>query len=297
MAKHKAPNNTPEQTPSPLDEAMVVIDVKAWIALATILLVVVATLIWAFFGTMHVREDVSGVLVKSGRVIHLYANEDSTLLDLSIDRGHYVEGDQVIARVEQPDLVNEIIAMIAEGRPEPEIELARKTLLERSQILTYDAGRVEDIYVHPGDHISRSTRLATIVQNPQEGASLQCLLFVPVTQMHNLQKGMHVNVYPDFASKNQYGGMYGTISHISDHPVTFSYLYDVLGSEELAREYTDTAHYEIAVNLVTSEDTPTGYQWTTSNGPAREIGNLSLCQASIVIDELRPLDVFFHINI
>lgn len=289
----------PPKRPDHLEKAIVVIDVKAWIALGTVLLVVAATLIWAFFGTMQVRQDVEGVLVRSGRTINLYAAEESYILDIAMERDDAVIRDQVVARLDQTELINDINAMIDEDAPPAEIEALRKDLIERSQIRATDAGRVQDIYVHPGDYVSRGTRIATIQQEPRSGASLECLLFVPTAQMKNIEKGMHVNVYPASANKDEYGNIYGTVTFISDYPVTLSYLQDVLGSEELAEQYTEgsTAYYEITVNLVTSEATPTGYKWTISDGPSRPFGDLTLCEASIVLDELRPFDVFFNFEL
>lgn len=295
---HEQGTDRPEaKTPEHLERAIVVIDVKAWIALATVLLVVAATAIWAFFGTMHVREDVAGVLVRSGRVMNIYAPETSTILDLTIERDQQIERDQVVARLDQTALVNEINALIDAGGDEAAIEALRKDLVERSQIRVADAGRVEDVFVHEGDYVSSGTRIATVLQAPREGSSLQCLLFVPSAQMKNLAKNMHVNVYPVSANRNEYGNMVGTIAQISEYPVTYNYLLDLLGSDALARQYTDgAAYYEVIVNLVASEETPTGYLWTTSSGPGQAFGNLTLCDASIILDELRPVDVFFKIG-
>jgi hypothetical protein len=89
--------------------------------------------------------------------------------------------------------------------------------------------------------------------------------------------------------------MMGTVSIISEYPVTMQYLYDRLNSESLANYFPedDSACYEVYLNLVASEETATGYEWTTSLGPSKAFGDLTLCTASVVIDELRPLDVFF----
>lgn len=280
--------------PTHLDKAMVAIEVKLWMALGTVLLVLGVTLIWAFFGTMQLREDVTGVLVKSGRAIEITAPDTSTLLDLSISRNQMVKRDQVIARIEQDELVHEINAMVEAGAPEAEVHAKRMDLVDKSQIVTYEAGRVMDIYVHAGDYINKGDRIATLLQDPKDGANMKCLLFVPARQVKNISKGMYVNVYPAFANKEEYGSMYGTVASVSDYPVTRQYLFDILGSEELAAEFSrDAACYEVVVNLTTSEETATGYAWTTSLGPSQEPENISLCDASVIRKELRPIDVFF----
>ncbi|MDL2205842.1 HlyD family efflux transporter periplasmic adaptor subunit [Eubacteriales bacterium OttesenSCG-928-N13] len=288
------PEEIIERAPDQLEHAMVVIDLKAWIAIATLLIVLVATLIWAFFGTMPLRENVTGVLVRSGRTISFYAPEDTTILDLSIERNDYVNRDQAIARIDQSHLVDQINMKISEDAPADEIALLRAELLESSQIVSYLDGRVQDVFVHAGDYVTKGTKLATMLHSPDANANLECLLYVPIDQIHEVTKGMKVNVFPDFADKNTYGNMFGTVESISEYPVTESYLNDVLGNDELALSFmNNSACYEVKVSLVTSEETTTGYRWTISKGPDVEIGNLSLCNAAIVLSEKRPIDVFF----
>lgn len=284
-------------SPKHLDEMMLVVSIKSWLALGTILILLGAVAIWAFFGSMEQVEEVSGALVRSGRIVNIYAVEDSTILDLSISAGQYVERDQVLARVDQSSLVREINLADAQGASDAEIDVLRKELISRSQIVTYDSGLVLDVFVRAGDYVAKGTKIASINVGAKEDKSLECLLFVPVDQMSNIRKGMPVSVFPNSADREEYGNMIGTVAFISEYPVTRQYLYDTLGSEELAGSFYGTdACYEVTVNLVTSEDTKTGYLWSTSMGPAKEFSNLSLCKAAILTDTLRPVDVFFSTN-
>jgi hypothetical protein len=278
-----------------IDRMMVVIGVKSWLALGAVLLVFAAALAWGFFGTMQIREEVSGVLIRSGKLINIYAADEGVLLDFVPVHGMFVEEDQVLARIEQPDLVSEINILLDSGASPALIEEKRAELLYRSRILTWEAGRVVDVYVHRGDYVQRGQKLVTISKEAEQSKALECLLYIPVNQMRQIKKGLPVSVYPASISKRTYGNMIGAISIISEYPVTRQYLYDRLNSENLAEYFLadDSACYEVYLNLVASEKTVTGYEWTTSLGPSKVFGDLTLCTASIVIDELRPIDVFF----
>lgn len=298
MATKKQQSPAPEvpeqdKTPDVLDSMMHTVEIKPWIAVGTIVLVLAAVVIWGFFGTMQLREDVSGVLVRSGRTIDIYAKADGTVLDVAVDTGTYVHKDQVIARIEQTELVDKINLMLAEDASQAEVEIARQALINATQVLTYDAGRATDVYVQSGDLVKKGDKLATIVVGAEADRSLECLLFVPMNQMKNIRKGQTVNVYPAGVNKKTYGNMTGTVTFISEFPVTERYLHTTLGSEELAKSFLgDTAHYEVALVLDVSADTATGFLWTTSEGPANPFGDLTLCDATIIVDELRPIDVF-----
>ena len=277
-----------------VEKMISVIEIKSWIAFVLILAILGGALIWGFFGTMHVQEDVSGVLVKRGTIVNIFASSDGFLIDFTLSPEQYVERNQVVARIEQNVLVSEINLMILQDYPEIEIEAKREQLLAASQIRTFDSGRVVDTYVHTGDYVERGQMLATISKEPPEGAMRECLLFVSNTQARSIEQGMDVSIFPAAVNRQTYGNMIGTVTQISQRPVTFQYLYNTLGSAELASDFLQSgALYQVDVTLTTSEETITGYKWTTSYGPNRMLENLTLCEASILIEAVRPIDVFF----
>jgi multidrug resistance efflux pump len=284
-------------SPMTLDKMVSIIEIKSWIAFTTVLIILAATLIWGFFGTMQLREDVTGVLIRSGKVTNIYATDDSILLDFSIKPEQYVEQDRVIARLEQLGLVNEIHLMMDQNLPLSEIEAKREELIARSQIKTPESGRIVDVFAHMGDYVRKGTKLATIYKEAPGSKFLECRLYVAVDQMKQIKKGLSVNIYPAGVSKKTYGNMTGVVLLISEYPVTYQYMFDRLGSEELAQEFLKGgARYEVYIVLVASEETETGYKWTISQGPQKKFGNLTLCDASIIVEKLRPIDVFFFKN-
>lgn len=279
------------------DENVKVIDINAWIALLTVCAIIAAGVFWGFFGTILIREETSGVILRSGKIINIFSIEDSRLLDLNVKSGEYVHEGQVIARLDQTELVNEINLLISRNAPEAEINLMRTLLIEKSQIITLDAGRVVDVFVRNGDFVKRGDLIATISREAPEGRAMECYLFVPASQIKNVKKNMNVNIYPANVNRKTYGNMTGIVGIISEYPVTENYLFDLLGSRELAREFLKNgACYEVFINLKISEDTVTGYAWTTSYGPSVKFGDMTLCSASVLVETIRPVDMLFPRN-
>lgn len=278
-----------------IEKMVSVIQIKSWVSFGTVLILLGIALLWGFFGTMRLQEEATGVIVRSGRVFNIYSPYDTVLLDFTLQPNQHVERGQVIARIEQLGLVTEINQLIAENAPETEIRAKQDELIARSQIKTYDYGRVMDVFARSGDFVRRGERIATITREAPGTRALECLLFIPIQQAKYLQRGMAVDIFPSGVSRKNYGNMIGTVLSVSEFPVTFQYLYDVLGSEELAREFLrGGAVHEVYVVLVASEDTATGYSWTTSQGPNKTFGNLTLIDAVVVREVLRPIDVFFN---
>lgn len=294
--QEKLPGKAPESVADSLESMMHAVEFKSWIAVGTILLLIGAVLVWGFLGTMQLREDVSGVLVRSGTTLDIYAKTTGAVLDVTVSPGDTLHRDQVIVRLEQTALVDRVNMLIAQNAPEAEIDIARQDLINASQVLNYHAGRLADVYVQPGDLVKTGDKLATIYVGADVDKGLECLLFVPLDQMKEIEKGQLVNVYPAGVKKKAYGNMTGTIVFISEYPVTERYLYQILGSEELALSFLgETACYEVALVLDVSEETETGFQWTTSMGPSKPFGDLTLCDATIIVEELRPIDVFLDL--
>ncbi|MDR0583990.1 MAG: hypothetical protein LBG57_06550, partial [Treponema sp.] len=237
MADHTDEKRELTETVENIDRMIEVIGIKAWLALGAVFLVFAAALVWGFFGTMQIREEVSGVLVRSGSLINIYAADEGVLLDFVPVPGMFMEKDQVLARIEQYDLVSEINTLLEAGAPESLIEEKRAELLHESRIVTWEAGRVMDTYAHRGDYVSRSQKLLTISKEAEQSKALECLLYIPASQMGQVKKGLPVSVYPASISKRTYGNMMGTVSIISEYPVTMQYLYDRLNSESLANYF------------------------------------------------------------
>jgi HlyD family secretion protein len=184
--------------------------------------------------------------------------------------------------------------MMARNTPEAEVNVKRAKLIEESQIVTPEAGRVVDVFVNSGDFVRRGDKIATISKEAPDGKAVECYLFVPASQIKSIRKNMNVNIYPANVNKKLYGNMTGIVTTISEFPVTENYMFNLLGSRELAQEFLkDSACYEVYINLDTSEETVTGYAWSTSLGPSKRFGNITLCDASVILEKVRPIDLFF----
>jgi HlyD family secretion protein len=104
-------------TPEKLDQLIKVTSPKGWIALCTIALVLVTAITWAFFGNVKTKLNVVGVLL-GGEIHEVVSTSQGQLIDLKVNIGDTVEKDQIIAVIEQPNLLQQV-------------EDAKETLKER----------------------------------------------------------------------------------------------------------------------------------------------------------------------
>ncbi|MFZ7101735.1 MAG: NHLP bacteriocin system secretion protein [Peptococcaceae bacterium] len=95
-------------SPEELDQRLIVTSPIGWLALTAVGILILATLIWGIFGSIPDKAVGSGIIISSGGITGVTHHANGQITDVSITDGDYVEKGQVIARIEQPDLIDEI---------------------------------------------------------------------------------------------------------------------------------------------------------------------------------------------
>lgn len=114
-------------TPEKLDQLIQVTSPRAWIALCTIGIALAAAIAWGCFGRVKTKVNTAGILL-GGEVYDVVSTSQGQLLSLSIAVGDEVRKGQVIATIDQPELLQQV-------------EVAESSLQERQyeleQLLTF----------------------------------------------------------------------------------------------------------------------------------------------------------------
>lgn len=95
-------------SPEQLDQVMQVTTPKGWMALATVCILLACATIWSFYGRIPTNVQAMGVLIKSGGIYNIVPRSSGQLADVAVRAGNVVRAGQVIARIDQPVLVEQI---------------------------------------------------------------------------------------------------------------------------------------------------------------------------------------------
>jgi HlyD family secretion protein len=95
-------------SPEELDRLLTVVGSKAWIPLSMLGGLSAAALIWAIFGSIPETVDGVGVLINPGNVKPIQSPAAGQILELMVRAGQHVKADEVIARLNQPDLKQQL---------------------------------------------------------------------------------------------------------------------------------------------------------------------------------------------
>ena len=114
-------------SPEQLDQLMQVTTPKGWVALVALSILLLMVIIWGCVGRIPETVHGQGILVKSGGVLQVVPSAGGRVSDIAVSVGDLVSAGQIVARVAQPELtdqLNQALAKLADLRAERESSLA-----------------------------------------------------------------------------------------------------------------------------------------------------------------------------
>jgi HlyD family secretion protein len=162
--------------------------------------------------------------------------------------------------------------------------------LERnSQVVGPIDGRVIEFKVSAGSVLAVGT---PVIQIESEGLTLAAVVYIPGERGKDVKPGMTVRVEPTIVRREEFGTLVGTVSSISDFPMTPQGMLAVLHNDTLVQRFSrDGAPYAAVVELQRDDASPTGYQWSVGLGPPVRLTTGTLVRAEITTRTRRPIDL------
>ncbi|BCL39068.1 hypothetical protein NSMS1_55150 [Nostoc sp. MS1] len=163
-------------------------------------------------------------------------------------------------------------------------------LSTNNQIVSQHNGRILEVNATPGQVLTPGTRLATIeAENPQ--SKLVGVTYFPVGKAKKIHPGMSVQIIPE-AVKQNFGGIVGTVTNISNLPITKAAAVNKVGNPEVVEALVgqqQTGLIQVVSELNLDPNTPSGYKWSSSQGPDLQIasGNTTVVRAKV--EERAPI--------
>jgi HlyD family secretion protein len=163
------------------------------------------------------------------------------------------------------------------------------TLNQNTQVVSPIEGRVLEIKVSAGSVLAVGTPVVAI---ESEGTKLQALIYIPTERGKNVKPGMQVRIEPNSVKREEFGTMVGTVTTVSDFPITPQGLAAVLHNDTLVGRFShDGAPYAARVSLEQDATTPSGYRWAVGSGPPVRLSSGTLIRAEVTTRRQRPLDM------
>jgi HlyD family secretion protein len=158
-------------SPEQLDQLMQVANPKGWLALATLGTLLAAALAWSIVGTLPERVPGQGILLQSGGVFEVVSQSGGRVVDLPVRVGDLITEGQVIARLAQPELAEQL--RLARGR----VAELRQQTEQLESLAQRDAGLKNDALDRRRANLRQSIQAGeVIVANLREREATQARL-------------------------------------------------------------------------------------------------------------------------
>lgn len=170
-----------------------------------------------------------------------------------------------------------------------EIRELEARLEEESAIRSPFAGRILELAVDRGDVVAPGTSLLSLELTSEE---LMAVLFIPADTGKKVQPGMKVQVAPSMVKREEYGFIYGEVTWVAEFPSTARGMLRLLANQELVtRLLGQGPPIQVDVRLQTAADSPTGYAWSSGEGPNLAITSGTLATGSVIAEQKRPISL------
>lgn len=294
-------------SPDNLNQLIKIVSRKDIFVSLAFLLLLIVFVGWSILGNIPSRISGKGVLMAGGGIKGISHNFEGLITDISVREGDLVEAGEVVARIDQTELINKIkesqIGLKQNNTQEQEILVSKiKKMQEeyeyRSQVKTGFSGRVVEIEFNRGDYLNQHQTLLSLEEHKASERELEGFIYISAVEAKKIERGMDVKISPTFLEKEEYGFILAKVIKVSDFPVSKSRLNKNFGSTGISEMFENMQGVvEIQVELIANKDNFSGLEWTSGSGPDLQISSGSLCNALIIVDQQKPIELLFPLNL
>jgi HlyD family secretion protein len=161
-----------------------------------------------------------------------------------------------------------------------------KDLSTTSDVVSPYTGQVLELKVYRGGAVSEGTPIVSI--QPDSG-KLEGLVYLSAIEAKNVKPGMEAQITPGTVRREEYGFMTGKVAFVAAYPATPAAMMSTLENEPLTHSITSAGPVtEVRLELEPA-DTPSGFKWSSRQGPPLAISSGTLCSAQIVTQHDKPI--------
>ncbi|HHY28047.1 MAG TPA: NHLP bacteriocin system secretion protein [Desulfitobacterium dehalogenans] len=291
-------------SPEQLDQRIQVTSPKAWLALLAIGLILMSGVAWGLLGSIPTKIQGQGILLNNGGVFSLQHQASGQVSDIRVKAGQEVRQGDVVARIEQPELVAQIRGLLSsradlnknsQGEDpdlagiEEQIQQLRSELIYRTQVVSEVDGRILELNMSKGSIVKPGDTLATLEQYGGT-VKLEAVVYVPAEQGGLLRPGMECQISPTTVNKEEYGYLLGRVNTVAEYPATAQSMMQTLGNESLVTFLAGQgAPLLVKIDLVPDSATESGYRWSSPLGPPMSFQSGAIITTEIITQREKPI--------
>ncbi|WP_405789874.1 HlyD family efflux transporter periplasmic adaptor subunit [Streptomyces sp. NBC_01367] len=253
------------QSPEELDLPVRLARPQGRLVLAVTVAVMAAATYWAFTGTVSSKLSASGILTRA--------------------EGSYVLQTPVAGQV--TGVLAEEGQLLAAGAP----LLNVRTEQGERPVRVVTGGRLTTLVAKVGSVISTGADVATVerAKGPQD--PLVAVLYVPGDSGSAIAVGAPVDLSVQSVPQQRFGMLRGRVTAVGRAPLTRAQIGGFLGDGGLAEQFSrQGSPVAVVVRLERSSATPSGYRWSSADGPPYAVDSRTPVTGAVHLAAQRPVD-------
>jgi multidrug efflux pump subunit AcrA (membrane-fusion protein) len=281
-------------SPERLNEYIKITHPGVWSVLLGCLALLAAACFWGFYGSIPDSVKASGILFPQNGVTSVIPAEGGRIGDMRVKVGDFVEAGQIIAVIPQEDVIRRINEMKANGQADEKKLSALYSEYESRSILVSPVSGIVLSAKAVNETVSADEAVAGIVKQEKYANDKQVICYIPVSTAKRLKEGMTVQVSPDFAPREEYGYMLGSITSIGAYPVSDADVLSAVGSRQYAQGLLPQENsVEVRVTLTVDPDSQDKIKWSGKKGESVRLSIGTSCSMLIVVKNYKPYELIF----
>lgn len=159
-----------------------------------------------------------------------------------------------------------------------------------SKVVSPYTGRILEVMVNMGDIVKKGSPVLNMELMGKEIKNLEAVLYIPAADGKKVTPGMDVQISPTTVKAEEYGFIKGKVNSVSEFPATYEGMMRVLNNSNLVQMLTgQAAPIEVYADLLPSDQTVSGFKWSSPDGPPLKIFSGTICSATVTVREQAPI--------
>lgn len=252
-------------SPEMLDQRLVVVSSKGWIALLCTSLLLIGGILWAFFGEIPSTLSTKVIFLNKEGLEVIRSPGPGMLTDIAVKENQEISPDTTLAYLQQTK--------------------------EQKKIVSGSSGLIIEVIVPGGTKVEEGSMLF-LLEKPSGNYIFYA--YLPIEQSQLVKPGMTAYMQIVGINAQLYGEIVGKVVSLSPFVVSENHLSYMLGDRSLVNYFTQQQPVvEVLIQPQINPNTPSGYQWTSKKGPAKKIPPRSIGTALIILESRRPITYVF----
>lgn len=182
-----------------------------------------------------------------------------------------------------------------------EVENKQKLLELSKQQLKIDApfsGKVLSVPVASNEKVEKGEVLVWGQKDLGGPENMRIYGYFISKKEQRITPGMYAHIRLDDVDYKKYGDLIARVKEVWPFPVSSEEIYKLIGNRNLVNTITkgnETAPIQITLEPVIDKKTPSGFRWTSEEGPPFTLDTGTLGEVKVLLEARRPIEYVFPI--